>query len=50
MDNYESFEILSGTCDNSSLEQFNEKFSASNSKLFVINFNIQSFNSKIDEF
>ena len=50
MDDYESFGITSGACTDSSIEQFNENFSSSNSKLFLINFNIQSFNSKIDEF
>ena len=50
MNEYENFGIISGTCTDSSLEQFNQKFCASNNKLFIINFNIQSFNSKISEF
>ena len=50
MNDYESFGILSGTCTGSSIEQFNHNFSLSSRKLFILNFNIQSFNAKVDEF
>ena len=50
MDNHASFGILNGSCLDYSLVQFNSRFSQLNRKLFIMNFNIRSFNSNIDEF
>ena len=50
MDQFESFGISSGTCSAFSPEQFNQQFSSSNKKLFIMNFNIRSFNANIGEF
>ena len=50
MDHFESFGISSGTCSAFSPEQFNQQFSSSNRKLFIMNFNIRSFNANIGEF
>ena len=50
MEDHESFGIRSGTCSAFSPEQFNQQFTFSNRKLFIINFNIRSFNSNIENF
>ena len=50
MDHFDSFGISSGTCSAFSPEQFNQQFSSSNRKLFIMNFNIRSFNANIGEF
>ena len=50
MDDYNSFDILNGNCTEFSPEQFNHTFISSNRKLFIINFNIHSYYSHIDEF
>ena len=50
MDDFNSFRILNGNCNQFSPEQFNHEFSSSNRRLFIINFNIQSYYSHIDEF
>ena len=50
MDNHESFGIHNGACSAFSPDQFNQQFNVSNRKLFIINFNIRSFNSNIGDF
>ena len=50
MDDYASFGILSGTCTGLWPNQFNLRYSMSKDKLFIINFNIRSFNSNFDQF
>ena len=50
MNDYNSFGIVNGNCNGFSPEQFNNKFSSSTRKLFVLNFNIRSFNSNFDDF
>ena len=46
MNDLDSFGIISGSCEGFSPEQFNNKFgSFNNRKLFVLNFNIRSFNN-----
>ena len=50
MDNLNSFGIINGSCDNFSPEQFNNKFSSHGKKLFIMNFNIRSFNANFDQF
>ena len=50
MDDHENFGVQNGTCSAISPEQFNQQFSILNSKLFIMNFNIRSFNSNIENF
>ena len=50
MQNLNSFGIVDGSCTSYSIGQFNTVFQAPRNKLFVMNFNIRSFNSNIDEF
>ena len=50
MDDFDSFGVLSGLCSEFSFEQFNNKFSSQNKKLFVMNFNIRSFSANFDQF
>ena len=50
MEDYASFGILSGTCIGLSSNQFNQRYSMSKDKLFIINFNIRSFNANFDQF
>ena len=47
---FENFAIINGDCINCSTGHFNRIFSSVNDQLLVMNFNIQCFNSKIDEF
>ena len=50
MDDYNSFNINNGSCTGFSPEHFNNKFSSSARKLFLLNFNIRSFNTNFDDF
>ena len=50
MDNSDNFAIVDGNCLNYSIEHFNETFCRNNTQILVMNFNIQSFDSKLDEF
>ena len=50
MNDHASFGIHNGSCSAFSPEQFNRQFNMSNRKLFVMNFNIRSFNSNIGDF
>ena len=52
MNNFDTFGIEDGSCDNYSIRGFNAVFpqNTCNNKLFTMNFNMQSFNAKIDEF
>ena len=50
MDNSDNFAIVDGNCLNYSIEHFNETFCRNNNQILVMNFNIQSFDSKLDEF
>ena len=50
MDDHDSFGILNGSCDKFTPEQFNNKFSSHGKKLFIMNFNIRSFNANFDQF
>ena len=47
---FDSFLIVHGNCINYATGHFNRTFSSLNNQLLVMNFNIQSFDSKIDEF
>ena len=44
------FAIVDGSCGNCSIRHFNEAFPSTSNQLLVMNFNIQSFDSKYDEF
>ena len=50
MINFENFGIENGFCNNYTIQGFNAAFPQNNKKLFAMNFNMQSFNAKIDEF
>ena len=50
MHDFEEFAIVQGNCNNCSIRHFNETFSSTSNQLLVLNFNIQSFDSKYDEF
>ena len=50
MINFQNFPIENGICNNYTIRSFNAVFPQSNKKLLAINFNMQSFNAKIDEF
>ena len=50
MDFSENFSIVDGNCINCSIRHFNDTFNSTNDKILVMNFNIQSFDSKFDEF
>ena len=50
MNVFENFDIENGICNNYTIQGFNAAFSQNNKKLFAMNFNIQCFNTKIDEF
>ena len=50
MQNLRNFATVRGECGNFSTSNFNATFSRINNKLLVMNFNIQSFDSKYDEF
>ena len=50
MDISENFSIANGNCINCSIRHFNETFHSFNNQILVINFNIQSFDRKFDEF
>ena len=50
MENFDEFGIVDGNCENYTIDHFNTAFSNENSKLMVMNFNIQCFDTKIDEF
>ena len=50
MDFFNNFAILDGNCINYEIGHFNRTFSSFNNQLLVMNFNIQSFDSKINEF
>ena len=50
MDISENFSIIDGNCINCSIRHFNETFHSFNNQILVINFNIQSFDRKFDEF
>ena len=47
---FDDFVILDGNCSNCSIRHFNEAFTSTNNQILVMNFNIQSFESKFDEF
>ena len=46
---FDDFVILDGNCSNCSIRHFNEAFASNNNQILVMNFNIQSFESKFDE-
>ena len=48
--NFDDFVILDGNCSNCSVRHFNEAFASNSNQILVMNFNIQSFESKYDEF
>ena len=50
MYDFDDFAIVDGSCGNCSIRHFNETFSSMSNQLLVMNFNIQSFDSKYDEF
>ena len=50
MENFEEFAIIDGECSNYTINQFNTTFNRNNKKFLVMNFNIQCFDTKIDEF
>ena len=50
MENLRNFVTVDGECGNFSTSNFNETFSLMSNQLLVMNFNIQSFASKYDEF
>ena len=50
MENFNNFSIVDGECINCSVGHFNSAFSSLNNQLLVMNFNIQCFDSKFDEF
>ena len=50
MYDFDEFAIVQGNCSNCSIRHFNETFSSTSNQLLVMNFNIQSFDSKYDEF
>ena len=50
MYNFDEFAIVDGNCSDCSIRHFNETYSSTNNQLLVMNFNIQSFDSKNDEF
>ena len=50
MINFQQFGIENGVCNNYTIRGFNAAFPQNNKKLFAMNFNMQSFNAKIDEF
>ena len=47
---FDDFVILDGNCSDCSIRHFNEAFASNNNQILVMNFNIQSFESKYDEF
>ena len=49
MDDFPSFGISDGSCCGFDVEMFNNTFTCAKN-LFILNFNIRSFNSNIDEF
>ena len=49
MDNLNRFDIGRGSCTNHSINSFNSTIHPNNNELLVLNFNMQSFNAKIDE-
>ena len=51
MENFSDFSITDGNCTNYTVGHFNATFPRNNNnKFMVLNFNIQCFNAKIDEF
>ena len=50
MNNFANFTINDGNCSNYTIGHFNTTFADSSAKLLVLNFNIQCFDTKIDEF
>ena len=50
MENFQNFGVEYGNCGNYSVIDFNAAFSPNTKKLLAMNFNMQSFNAKIDEF
>ena len=50
MDNFQIFGIENGNCSNYSVGGFNAAFSQNAKTLLAMNFNMQSFDAKIDEF
>ena len=50
MENFDDFAVTDGTCLNYAVNNFNATFNCNSKNFMVINFNIQSFDSKIDEF
>ena len=50
MDLQNNFAIIDGQCINSSTGHFNSTYSRINNQILVLNFNIQCFDSKFDEF
>ena len=52
IDNFDNFGVENGTCDNFTIQRFNAVFPHEiyKKKLLAVNFNMQSFNAKIDEF
>ena len=50
MENFDEFAIIDGECSNYTISHFNTKFNQDNKKFLVMNFNIQCFDTKIDEF
>ena len=50
MNNFQNFGIENGICNNYAMRGFNAVYTQNNKKLFAMNFNLQCFNAKIDEF
>ena len=50
MNNFNDFSIIDGNCSNFTIGHFNNVFSRSNNDFLIMNFNIQCFDRKIDEF
>ena len=50
MECFRDFGIIDGVCNNFTIDHFNTSFSTNNKKLMVMNFNIQCYDAKIDEF
>ena len=50
MENFNNFPIIDGECTNYSIGHFNSTFSRMNNQLLIMNFNMQCFDRKFDEF
>ena len=50
MESFHDFGIIDGDCKNFTIDHFNTLFSINNKRLMVLNFNIQCYDAKIDEF